>query len=235
MKLGFNLHTETSCQLLLVLWKTLLACCGGIRELARAKKLSRELAGLPIIGDEGTSNCHFMTLTLGLNSDTQPLLSNHLPLILKYFVKKPPSNTPRLRLHRNQPFRAHKSRLQNSLRRFHRYLCDTITITMKQTRRHLMEPTSIHFIPTNNKTCLSGPVVLSRQPRRLRRPHHLSQRNNSIRPIKTGHSCSPSQEVVLEGMPGLFRSLLMKLTSFTISTCMSAYPYGKCGVRERSA
>ncbi|KAG6832892.1 hypothetical protein H0H92_004776 [Tricholoma furcatifolium] len=34
-------------KLLLLLWKTLLACCGGIRELARVKKLSRELAGLP--------------------------------------------------------------------------------------------------------------------------------------------------------------------------------------------
>ncbi|KAF8076110.1 hypothetical protein FPV67DRAFT_1470388 [Lyophyllum atratum] len=34
-------------KLLLVLWKTLLTCCGGIRELGRVKKLSRELAGLP--------------------------------------------------------------------------------------------------------------------------------------------------------------------------------------------
>ncbi|KAG6903342.1 hypothetical protein C0995_013095 [Termitomyces sp. Mi166 len=34
-------------KLLLVLWKTLLTCCGGIRELGRVKKLSRESAGLP--------------------------------------------------------------------------------------------------------------------------------------------------------------------------------------------
>ncbi|KAG5654067.1 hypothetical protein H0H81_007793 [Sphagnurus paluster] len=34
-------------KLLLVLWKTLLTCCGGIREHARVKRLSRELAGLP--------------------------------------------------------------------------------------------------------------------------------------------------------------------------------------------
>ncbi|KAG6911746.1 hypothetical protein DXG01_007996 [Tephrocybe rancida] len=34
-------------KLLLVLWKTILTCCGGIRELSRVKKLSRELAGLP--------------------------------------------------------------------------------------------------------------------------------------------------------------------------------------------
>ncbi|KAG1773964.1 hypothetical protein EDD22DRAFT_976044 [Suillus occidentalis] len=39
-------------KLLLVLWKTLLACCGGIRELARVKKLARELANLPSVPDE---------------------------------------------------------------------------------------------------------------------------------------------------------------------------------------
>ncbi|KIJ70335.1 hypothetical protein HYDPIDRAFT_105043 [Hydnomerulius pinastri MD-312] len=39
-------------KLLLVLWKTLLACCGGIRELARVKKLARELASLPSVSDE---------------------------------------------------------------------------------------------------------------------------------------------------------------------------------------
>ncbi|ETW83843.1 HAM-2, protein required for hyphal anastomosis [Heterobasidion irregulare TC 32-1] len=39
-------------KLLLVLWKTLLSCCGGIRDLARVKKLSRELAGLAPIPDE---------------------------------------------------------------------------------------------------------------------------------------------------------------------------------------
>ncbi|KAH7930029.1 N1221-domain-containing protein [Leucogyrophana mollusca] len=39
-------------KLLLVLWKTLLACCGGIRELARVKQLARELASLPETSDE---------------------------------------------------------------------------------------------------------------------------------------------------------------------------------------
>ncbi|KAF8895564.1 hypothetical protein BD779DRAFT_1609072 [Infundibulicybe gibba] len=39
-------------KLLLVLWKTLLTCCGGIREHARAKKLARELAGLSPANDE---------------------------------------------------------------------------------------------------------------------------------------------------------------------------------------
>uniref|UniRef100_A0A8H7XWJ5 N1221-domain-containing protein n=1 Tax=Psilocybe cubensis TaxID=181762 RepID=A0A8H7XWJ5_PSICU len=36
-------------KLLLVLWKTLLTCWGGVRDHARVKKLARELAGLPPI------------------------------------------------------------------------------------------------------------------------------------------------------------------------------------------
>ncbi|KIO13038.1 hypothetical protein M404DRAFT_13101 [Pisolithus tinctorius Marx 270] len=39
-------------KLLLVLWKTLLACCGGIRDFDRVKKLARELASLPPVPDE---------------------------------------------------------------------------------------------------------------------------------------------------------------------------------------
>ncbi|THH02760.1 hypothetical protein EW026_g128 [Hermanssonia centrifuga] len=39
-------------KLLLVLWKSILTCCGGIRELSRVKKLSRELAGLGPVPDE---------------------------------------------------------------------------------------------------------------------------------------------------------------------------------------
>lgn len=39
-------------KLLLVLWKTLLACCGGIRELDRVKKLARDLSGLPPLAEE---------------------------------------------------------------------------------------------------------------------------------------------------------------------------------------
>ncbi|EMD40803.1 hypothetical protein CERSUDRAFT_111387 [Gelatoporia subvermispora B] len=42
-------------KLLLVLWKTLLACCGGIHELVRVKKLSRELAGLGPLPDEANA------------------------------------------------------------------------------------------------------------------------------------------------------------------------------------
>jgi hypothetical protein len=40
-------------KLLLVLWKTLLSCCGGFRDLERVKKVSRELAGLTPIPEEG--------------------------------------------------------------------------------------------------------------------------------------------------------------------------------------
>ena len=40
-------------KLLLVLWKTILSCCGGFRDLERVKKASRELAGLTPIPEEG--------------------------------------------------------------------------------------------------------------------------------------------------------------------------------------
>lgn len=52
-------------QLLLVLWKTILTCCGGIRELARVKKLSRELAGLPPVPDEGKPSQQGEIMTRG--------------------------------------------------------------------------------------------------------------------------------------------------------------------------
>ncbi|TFK55880.1 hypothetical protein OE88DRAFT_1652388 [Heliocybe sulcata] len=39
-------------KLLLVMWKTILCCFGGIRELARVKRLSRELSNLPPVPDE---------------------------------------------------------------------------------------------------------------------------------------------------------------------------------------
>ncbi|KAG9011844.1 Factor arrest protein 11 [Tulasnella sp. JGI-2019a] len=38
-------------KLLLLFWKTLLTCLGGIRDLQRVKKLSRELSGIPSIRD----------------------------------------------------------------------------------------------------------------------------------------------------------------------------------------
>ncbi|KAJ6599344.1 hypothetical protein DFH09DRAFT_1130790 [Mycena vulgaris] len=43
-------------KLLLVLWKTLLSCCGGIRDHARVKKLARELAGLQTTVDGGETS-----------------------------------------------------------------------------------------------------------------------------------------------------------------------------------
>ncbi|KAJ6516172.1 hypothetical protein C8R45DRAFT_959155 [Mycena sanguinolenta] len=43
-------------KLLLVLWKTLLSCCGGIRDHARVKKLARELAGLQTVDGAGDAN-----------------------------------------------------------------------------------------------------------------------------------------------------------------------------------
>ncbi|KAF7331855.1 hypothetical protein MKEN_00065600 [Mycena kentingensis (nom. inval.)] len=43
-------------KLLLVLWKSLLSCCGGIRDYERVKKLSRELAGLQPVFESGDPN-----------------------------------------------------------------------------------------------------------------------------------------------------------------------------------
>lgn len=40
----------------------MLACCGGIRELARVKALTRELDGLPSGPMEGKRNCALATL-----------------------------------------------------------------------------------------------------------------------------------------------------------------------------
>src|SRR5712675_1548115 len=40
-------------KLLLVLWKAILSSCGGFRDLERVKKVSRELAGLAPIPEEG--------------------------------------------------------------------------------------------------------------------------------------------------------------------------------------
>jgi hypothetical protein len=37
----------TGLQLLLLLWKSLLACWGGMKDHERVKKIARELAGLP--------------------------------------------------------------------------------------------------------------------------------------------------------------------------------------------
>lgn len=45
-------------KVLLLLWKTLLACLGGMREAAKTKALSRELAGLgPERKGELASHC----------------------------------------------------------------------------------------------------------------------------------------------------------------------------------
>ena len=47
-------------KVLLLLWKTLLACLGGIKDVAKARVLSRELAGLPPVDkSECRDHCHF--------------------------------------------------------------------------------------------------------------------------------------------------------------------------------
>ena len=44
-------------KVLLLLWKTILACLGGMQEASKAKALSRELAGLPV-QEKGLSRPH---------------------------------------------------------------------------------------------------------------------------------------------------------------------------------
>jgi hypothetical protein len=58
-------HVLISSKLLLVLWKSLLSCCGGFRDLERVKKVSRELAGLVPVTEEGTCRVRvlFMIIT----------------------------------------------------------------------------------------------------------------------------------------------------------------------------
>ena len=52
-RLDFIYPPLHSSKLLLVLWKTILSCCGGFRDLERVKKVSRELAGLSPVPEEG--------------------------------------------------------------------------------------------------------------------------------------------------------------------------------------
>lgn len=50
-------------QLLLVLWKTLLTCWGGVRDHTRVKKLARELAGLPPATEASSKRLFPKTIT----------------------------------------------------------------------------------------------------------------------------------------------------------------------------
>lgn len=51
-------------KLLLVLWKTLLSCCGGFRDLERVKKVSRELAGLAPVPEEGLCRVRVLSMII---------------------------------------------------------------------------------------------------------------------------------------------------------------------------
>lgn len=89
-------------QLLLVLWKTILTCCGGVRELASVKKVTRELAGLSAVPEEGTFPRHPTTTRsssqrLACVPTAVPIKSS--PLDLEVFrqeisVKYPTFNPP---------------------------------------------------------------------------------------------------------------------------------------------
>ncbi|KAJ7507480.1 hypothetical protein B0H11DRAFT_2313278 [Mycena galericulata] len=93
-------------KLLLVLWKTLLSCCGGIRDHARVKKLARELAGLQTAVDGGEANIKSTPIDIETFRQetavkyptfTAPAQSPSAPPLLEIAAPKPiPITTTRL-------------------------------------------------------------------------------------------------------------------------------------------
>lgn len=171
------------------MWKTLLTCCGGIRELSCAKKLSRELSKLPPIPDEGMSYSPF---TLRLLTHDQVLPSRLPRWTSRHFARRSPSNT------QHSPHRRHPMifrllyrplfRHPSSRKRTHQYLFATIMTMMMLNQ---MSP-ACRIIPR----CLSLPVnrvapsVQGHSHRRLPPVRHLlrSQRSNSSKLTRIGLS-----------------------------------------------
>ncbi|KAI0081683.1 N1221-domain-containing protein [Panus rudis PR-1116 ss-1] len=71
-------------KLLLVLWKSILTCCGGIRELSRVKKLARELAGLGPVPEDA----------LPIKASPLDIEAFHQEISVKYPTFTPPHPTP---------------------------------------------------------------------------------------------------------------------------------------------
>ncbi|KJA24554.1 hypothetical protein HYPSUDRAFT_136073 [Hypholoma sublateritium FD-334 SS-4] len=76
-------------KLLLVLWKTLLTCWGGVRDHARVKKLARELAGLPPASDT----------TDKIKSSPIDIDTFHTETSVKYPTFTPPAQPPPSLIH----------------------------------------------------------------------------------------------------------------------------------------
>ncbi|KAJ6627555.1 hypothetical protein B0H10DRAFT_2161191 [Mycena sp. CBHHK59/15] len=92
-------------KLLLVLWKSLLSCCGGIRDHARVKKLARELASLQPASDGGEAN---------IKSTPLDIETFRQETAVKYptFTPPPqPSTTPLLEIAAPKPIPITTSRL----------------------------------------------------------------------------------------------------------------------------
>ncbi|KAH9981843.1 hypothetical protein BJV74DRAFT_853259 [Russula compacta] len=71
-------------KLLLVLWKTILSCCGGFRDLERVKKVSRELAGLASVPEEA----------IPIKSSPLDMEAFHEEATVKYPTFAPPNPGP---------------------------------------------------------------------------------------------------------------------------------------------
>ena len=182
------------CQLLLVLWKTILSCCGGIRDLARVKKLSRELAGLSSTPDDG------MTFSNAHECDNYSILiqiyqSSRLLLILRHSIKKCLSNilrSPRVQapsslslriFHQELPFL-----LLDSQRRIALFLF-VITII---TRSPILSISATMFHMDSTLLRCMGAIALCHKLPPRHPPHLLrrNQRNNSIKQILRDRFCS---------------------------------------------
>ena len=102
-RLDFVSLSLYSRKLLLVLWKTILSCCGGFRDLERVKKVSRELAGLSPVPEEGACWTNVLSLVNTFRGAAVPIKSSpvdmeafHGEVTVKYPTFSPPNPGPTL-------------------------------------------------------------------------------------------------------------------------------------------
>lgn len=206
-------------QLLLVLWKTLLTCWGGVRDHDKVKKLARDIAGLPSF-TEASSEIYPSLISPSPKLSLQPRL-NPPPLTSTNFGTKPPSSTP----HSSLPLSLHHASLilpsatspnlpswpAVSRKHIRLFLFDTIT-TMKKRSQHYRLPLKADIL--SNKACRANSSriririkvgsgrthsLLLLLPLHLRR---LSPRSSNTKPIRRVLSCSRSRKFSLERTAG---------------------------------
>jgi len=85
-----------------------------------------------------------------------------------------------------------------------------------------------------NSTPMDIGQTPSPQPLHPLRHRHQSQRSSSIKLIRIGRSYFLFLAPDSGRMRNSSRSLLTKPIACTVSTCTSVFPFGRCGVRERT-